>query len=258
MLRVLSRAAVGTGRLRGRLRGVSSGVLRVLSILRVLPGRLLACRDSRGLRGPTRLSAGARILTSGVDSAVAGERDVEVHRLGAELAGFGRRCRRARHSRLFGSGRRGLCDAGRLSLFACGRSLFACGRSLFACGRLGLVGLHGLGDLGGRRGADDRLGADRLLALFGDRCVSEFSAAIGALVMGLKLLRTGALGLLIRRVLGGVLTHSSYATGVAAASTARRPPTPARVFPTTGERPHTPDDAHHSWRRLCIARSRSV
>ncbi len=76
-------------------------------------------------------------------------------------------------------------------------------------------------DFGGRRCIDDRFGADRLFALW-----------------GLRLLRIGAERLLILRVLGGLLTHSKYATGAAGSRTARRPPTPRRVFPTPCDRPH--------------------
>src|SRR5699024_5111046 len=59
----------------------------------------------------------------------------------------------------------------------------------------------------------------------------------------LSLQRIGAVRLLILRVLGGVLTHSNYATGVALTLTARRPPRLRRVFPTGSDRAHS---THHA------------
>ena len=84
----------------------------------------------------------------------------------------------------------------------------------------------------GRRGVDDRLGADGFFALTG---------AGGCLGVGdLRLHRIGAVRLLILRVLGRLLTHSNNATGVTSRPTARRPPTPHRVFPRGSDRPHPP------------------
>lgn len=119
-----------------------------------------------------------------------------------------------------------------LSCFASGR--FFC-RYCAACrgvrrwvGRgvgCGLVDSHSV-DFGGRRRIDDVCGADGLFAL----------ARSGIRLGGVSLLRIGAERLLILRVLGGLLTHSNNATGAAGSRTARRPPTPRRVFPTPCDR----------------------
>src|SRR5699024_7121554 len=105
------------------------------------------------------------------------------------------------------------------------------GRLLVGTGRRLL-----LVDLGGRRGVDDRCGAEGLLPFraLGGRLGDDIRRSLG--LGRLSLQRIGAVRLLSLRVLGGALTHSNYATGVALALTARRPPSMRRVFPTGSDR----------------------
>src|SRR5699024_833660 len=217
--RLGSRCGVGTGSAIGGRSGVGRGGRRFGSVLRgsgdVLPGLSTGC--------------GGDVLPVWGGGGCGGVRG------GRLLVGTGRRLLLVDLG-----GRRGVDDRG-----GCGGDV----RAVWGGGGGGGVGggrlLVGTGrrlllvDLGGRRGVDDRCGAEGRFAFrgLGGRLGDVIRRSLG--LGRLSLQRIGAVRLLILRVLGGVLTHSNYATGVALALTARRPPSMRRVFPTGSDRAHS-------------------